>query len=368
LTLAGGPDIIAPVPDLTIQVQDVKGVPGASLVILNGSIDAKTVITFQTQLNAVKERGSNRFILDMENVKYVNSTGLGYLINLSDSVNPERGSISLVKVQPKVKVVFDMLGLNAFFKIYPSRDEAMRHFQAEPSASPSDQTLVLKVGKGDVPPAPVVATATAVAEPVARPARTTSPAPAPVPPPPAAPPAHPRSGEETITVDCAACRALLSVQDVGTYKCPRCLTLFHYDGGGKASFLPRRNVLPVQLGLNFSDDATQGLVQFVRVMAARAGFSEAVVGNIEAVVRDTVQTIRRYAYGSQDNNVYHVMVARAGAEIEIRFADSGSTLTADRTGEDGKPLFGPARSHMDRFEIRNHPRGGNVITVSKKAK
>ncbi|HKS15793.1 MAG TPA: hypothetical protein VJU16_00615, partial [Planctomycetota bacterium] len=174
--------------------------------------------------------------------------------------------------------------------------------------------------------------------------------------------------EETITVDCGSCRALLSVQDVGTYKCPRCLTLFHYDGGGKASFLPRRNVLPVQLGLSFSDDATQGLVQFVRVMAARAGFSESVVGQVETVVRDTVQTIRRYAYGNQDNNVYHVMVARAGPEIEIRFADSGSSLSADRVGDDGKPLFGSARAHMDRFEIRNHPRGGNVITVSKKAK
>ena len=103
-------------------------------------------------------------------------------------------------------------------------------------------------------------------------------------------------------------------------------------------------------------------------MASRAGFPEATVGNIETVVRDTVQTLRRYAYSNQDNNVYHVMVARAGSEIEIRFADTGSPLTADRTGEDGKPLFGSARAHMDRFEIRNHPRGGNVITVSKKAK
>ena len=36
--------------------------------------------------------------------------------------------------------------------------------------------------------------------------------------------------------------------------------------------------------------------------------------------------------------------------------------------DDGKPLFSAARAHMDRFEIRNHPRGGNVITISKKAK
>ncbi|HXX93524.1 MAG TPA: STAS domain-containing protein, partial [Planctomycetota bacterium] len=131
-------------PDLTIQVQEVKGLASTAIVILNGSIDAKTVITFQTHLNSVKERGIERFIMDMENVKYVNSTGLGYLINLSDSVGPEKGGISLVKVQPKVKVVFDMLGLNAFFKIFPTREEALKHMTQEPLASPTDQTVVLK--------------------------------------------------------------------------------------------------------------------------------------------------------------------------------------------------------------------------------
>ena len=138
-------------PDLTIQVQEVKGLAKTALVILNGSIDAKTVITFQTHLNSVKERGINRFILDMENVKYVNSTGLGYLINLSDSVNGEKGGIALVKVQPKVKVVFDMLGLNAFFKIYQTRDEALKHFTNEPIASPTEQTVVLKSAQAPAP-------------------------------------------------------------------------------------------------------------------------------------------------------------------------------------------------------------------------
>ena len=60
-----------------------------------------------------------RFVKDMENVKYVNSTGLGYLINPADSVTPGKGGISLVKLQPKAKVVFDMPGLNAFFRIFP---------------------------------------------------------------------------------------------------------------------------------------------------------------------------------------------------------------------------------------------------------
>lgn len=338
-------------PDLTIQVQEVKGLPNTALVILNGSIDANTVITFQTHLNTVKERGISRFILDMENVKYVNSTGLGYLINLSDSVQGGKGGISLVKVQPKVKVVFDMLGLNAFFKIFPTRDEALRYMMSEPAASGTDQTVVLK-SRDATPPSPTSATP--------RFHTPVSPS-APHPVPASFGAAGPAT--ETLHVECQACKALLAVREVGTYKCPRCLTPFNYVGGGRVSFLPRQKALPVQLSLNFSPECTEGLMEFVRRMSARSGFTPNGISEVQSAVRDTVETIRRYAYGGNENNVYHVLMVAVDSELEMRFADYGVSLNSDR-GD----LFGSVRRVMDRFELKNHPRGGNVVTLSKKAK
>lgn len=341
-------------PDLAIQVQVVKGLPSTAVVILNGSIDAKTVITFQTHLNSVKERGINRFILDMENVKYVNSTGLGYLINLSDSLGEHQGGISLVKVQPKVKVVFDMLGLNAFFKIYSTRDEALKAFTAEPSASPSDQTVVLKVAKPEPERAPAPA-ATAVVE---RPAAAV-----------ATPPVVARQAPaEALHIECSSCKALLAVKEPGTYKCPRCFALFNYAGGGRASFLPRRKTLPVQLSLNFTPECTDGLLEFVKRMARRSGFQDGSLDQIDVAVRDTVQTIHRYSYGGNDNNIYHVQLLAAESEIELRFADYGATLAPDRTDDAGKSLFSAARSVMDKFELKHHPKGGNFVVVTKLAK
>jgi anti-anti-sigma factor len=357
------------VPDLTIQVQEVKGLAKTALVILNGSIDAKTVITFQTHLNSVKERGINRFILDMENVKYVNSTGLGYLINLSDSVNGEKGGIALVKVQPKVKVVFDMLGLNAFFKIYQTRDEALKHFTTEPIAGPTEQTVVLKSTKAEPPPAAVpVSARPAVAEAAPAPSAPTpriAPSPAHVAHAPVAE-AAPAAGE--LHIECRTCKALLAVKDVGTYKCPRCFTLFNYVGGGKASFLPRRKAMPLQLSLNFSKECTQGLLEFVKLVSQQAGFTDGTANDLVSAVRSTVDSILQYAYGGNDNNIYHVMLVTADSEIELRFADYGSSITAEKTGADGRPVFDQARSVMDKFELRNHPKGGNVLTLSKKAK
>ena len=339
-------------PDLTIQVQEVKGLSGTALVILNGSIDAKTVITFQTHLNSVKERGVERFIMDMENVKYVNSTGLGYLINLSDSVGPEKGGISLVKVQPKVKVVFDMLGLNAFFKIFPTREEALKHMTQEPLASPTDQTVVLKNPIPSAPPARPTAVAVA----------TPPPAPPPILHAPPIPTTASPAGD-TLHIECQSCKALLAVKEVGTYKCPRCMTPFNYVGSGRVSFLPRQKSLPVQLSLNFSPEATEGLLDFVRRMSQKSGFSPAGVAEVQSAVKETVEAIRRHAYGGNEQNVYHVLLVSVDSELEMRFADYGVSLNADR-GD----VFGAARRVMDRFDLKNHPKGGNVLTISKKAR
>ena len=52
----------------------------------------------------------------------------------------------------------------------------------------------------------------------------------------------------------------------------------------------------------------------------------------------------------------------------MRFADYGTSLSQDRTDDRGRSLFSTARDVMDKFELKNHPRGGNVLTFSKKAK
>jgi anti-anti-sigma factor len=321
------------VPDLAIQVQIVKELPNTALVILNGSIDAKTVITFQTHLNSVKERGMNRFILDMEQIKYVNSTGLGYLINLSDSLETGEGGVTLVKVQPKVKVVFDMLGLNAFFKIYATRNDALKAFAAPASAS--------------APTEPIQAKAAPVA-----PARTPAPKPAPA----------------GLRIACKTCRSQLSVREPGTFKCPRCLSLFHYTGNGKVNFLPRRKEPPVQLVLHFADACTEGLVGFVKSIGTKTGFGEGESGELESAVRETVKILRDYAYGGNRNNVYHVQVIETENGLELRFADYGASLSENQKGEGGRPIFADLKRCVDRFQLKHHPKGGNFLVLSKGVK
>ena len=84
---------------------------------------------------------------------------------------------------------------------------------------------------------------------------------------------------------------------------------------------------------------------------------------MQSAVKDTVDLIRRHAYGGNENNVYHVLLTSVDSELEMRFADYGASMNSDK-GD----VFSSVRRSMDRFELRHHPKGGNVVTVSKKAK
>lgn len=344
--------------DLSIQIDKLPNLERAAIVTLKGSIDAKTVIQFQTKLNAVIEEGVNRLIIDMEQVRYVNSTGLGYLINLADTVGGEQGMVVLANVQPKVKVVFDMLGLNAFFKIYSSRENATRALMegAGVGASPTAETTFAPAVSEEPKAVAVQPKAPPRSEPPPMDAPTIKVSP-PVrrEPAPASPPV---SAHREATLDCQFCRQTLTVDGPGAYKCPRCFAVFDYAGPGRVTFVPRRPVYPVQMTLNFTSECTEGLLNFVRVLAMRGALPEASIAGLQNEVRNVVDTIRRHSYGGNDDNVYHVLMVLNDSELELRFVDYGHQLNGE--------LFSRTQRAVDRFEHRPHPRGGNIISMAKK--
>src|SRR5205814_1184152 len=93
----------------SVDVRDIAGVQDAAEVILHGPLDAKGVLPFKTQVQSLTDRGVRHFVLHMEEVKYINSTGIAYLINLSESFEEGRGSVALVGMQPKVKIILDTM-------------------------------------------------------------------------------------------------------------------------------------------------------------------------------------------------------------------------------------------------------------------
>jgi anti-anti-sigma factor len=136
------------VPAFKVEFGAVPGLPGGVRVAISGPIDAKSVGTFKAQMDGLRARRVRHLLLEMTEVRHINSTGLAYLITLAESIQEAGGALALVDVQPKVKVVFETMGLLGFVRIYPSRAAAVRELRppapapAEPPpAAPSQGTI-----------------------------------------------------------------------------------------------------------------------------------------------------------------------------------------------------------------------------------
>jgi anti-anti-sigma factor len=114
---------------------------------LCGTIDQKSVQVFESTILELYRKGICRLILDLSDTKYLNSTGLGLLINIAHKVNVVGGGIRLVNVAEKFRVLFDMLGLESCLPILASHEEAIHSF-----------------GSTSTPAAPAVPTASTAAQ------------------------------------------------------------------------------------------------------------------------------------------------------------------------------------------------------------
>ena len=121
--------------EFTIEYGAAPGLAGGARLTISGPIDAKSVPAFRDEVEALRGRRIRYFLLEMGEVRYINSTGLAYLITMAETVREAGGAVALVNVQPKVQVIFETMGLLDFVRFYPSRAAAVRDLRP-PSAAP----------------------------------------------------------------------------------------------------------------------------------------------------------------------------------------------------------------------------------------
>jgi len=136
-----------PIAEFKIEVGAVTGLPDGAIVSFNGPIDARNVGVFKEQMDALRRRNFHRFLLQMGEVRYINSSGLAYLINMVEDVQAAGGALVLFNVQPKVKVILESMGLVELLRLFPSKAAAIRELKsaipakaspAAPAAKPTE--------------------------------------------------------------------------------------------------------------------------------------------------------------------------------------------------------------------------------------
>ncbi len=98
-------------PELSCRLTRIASMPGAAVAALRGSIDPRNLMSLQAALNGESGRRFHTLVFDLNEIRYINSAGLAYLVNLSDQLEARGGGLYLANAQPKVKLVFELMGL-----------------------------------------------------------------------------------------------------------------------------------------------------------------------------------------------------------------------------------------------------------------
>ncbi len=99
--------------------------PRVAVATLTGAVDPSSVGFLEKSLTDLAAKDVRILILDVGGIKYINSAGLSYLVNLGDMLTLRQGYLLLAGPQPKVKVVLGLMGVSKYFRQYKTVESAL---------------------------------------------------------------------------------------------------------------------------------------------------------------------------------------------------------------------------------------------------
>ena len=300
----------------------------ATLVQVVGSVDPSTIGIFENMFTQFLQEKKFRILLDLSHLKYINSTGMGMMVQLVDKFTEGGGGIVLLNVPPKVMLVMEMLGLQEFFRIADSEEAAVK-LMADGGAAKADSDADEDLD--ELPEADAV-------------------------------PAF----AEKRTIRCGHCGAALTVPGSGTFQCARCLSLLAVDNTFSVTTYPEKNAGAAELNVPADMRHVEALRPYFRLFGPASGIDDdGMIGVISATEACARYLISK-ALADRSTERLRVRVASSAKLLTISIYAAGTALQLKSATLSKMPEFADVIGSVDslRFEPLT---GGNLFIVEKRS-
>jgi anti-sigma B factor antagonist len=112
--------------DLSIHVHVIDDI---EVFELTGSLDIATSPTVRAALTSASERGGHQLIVDLTQVEFLDSTGLGALIGGQRRAREFGGEVRIVAKEGQILRLLRITGLLKVFSVYPTLEDAVKNGQ-----------------------------------------------------------------------------------------------------------------------------------------------------------------------------------------------------------------------------------------------
>jgi anti-sigma B factor antagonist len=108
-----------------MQVEDRKEGDVLVVKLLGARLDAKNADEFRSTISGYISGGNERIVLDMSQVDFVDSSGLGAMVSVLKSLGNEN-RLGICGTQESVMRMFKLTRVNKVFNIFDGETQAVR--------------------------------------------------------------------------------------------------------------------------------------------------------------------------------------------------------------------------------------------------
>ena len=99
------------------------------IIDLKGEIDVSVSPQMREAIKPLIDQQKKSLLINLGEVTYIDSSGLGVLVESLQEMKKYGGKIKLVKLNPDIRKVFEVTRLDTFFEICQEEREALDSFQ-----------------------------------------------------------------------------------------------------------------------------------------------------------------------------------------------------------------------------------------------
>ena len=103
---------------------------GLTIVSISGELTLVTASQLKKRLFELTEDGATHLIIDLQQVPFIDSTGLGALVSGLKNAKLKGGNLVLAALQEQARSIFEITMAYRIFDLYESVSEAQRQMSA----------------------------------------------------------------------------------------------------------------------------------------------------------------------------------------------------------------------------------------------
>lgn len=112
--------------ELTVETRDVEDI---TLLYPKGFINAHTVRLFESEIQKALQQRRFKIVVNCSGLAYIASAGLGAIMGAIEEIRGNGGDLRLAGLNETVLNIFEILGFNHLYRIFPSEMEAIMSFR-----------------------------------------------------------------------------------------------------------------------------------------------------------------------------------------------------------------------------------------------